>query len=1317
MKKLVVLLFLIATLLPAQWITGNYSDQMGMPISAIPWSKYTHVLMFAAAPCTAGDGSVCLFYLLQSDINAIVSAGHAAGKKVLVTIKDNEGNTNAWAQSTAPGTLNTFVSNIANFVNSNGFDGLDLDWEAGGNTTQFNNLIAALRTALPGKLITMSSGDWNGLPQVASASHQYLDQINLMCYAMDYNSYIWHHAAVTQAGDASKPACDARVASHTNLGVPPSKIGVGLPFYARAWNGGTQPGMAGSSTGSEYTYSNMVGNSTWWQPGNKKYDSTYKADYLAVTATNQFVSYAGPQAIHDAVAWAKSKGYGGFMTFALEKEYLPAQSGDAQHPLSTALYSEVFSSSSAPSITSTSLASGTAGTAYSQTLTASGTTPITWSVIGGALPGGLSLNSSSGVISGTPSAPGTFVFTVQAANGAGSSSKQFTVTIGAAVTPPTITTTSPLPVGNVGTPYSQTLAASGTTPLTWTVASGSLPGGLSLNSSSGLISGTPNASGTFTFTAQAANSGGSNSKQFALTMNVVVTAQPPSITTTSPLASGTVGTAYSQTLAASGTAPITWTVTSGALPNGLSLNSSTGVISGTPASPGTFTLAVQAANTAGTAAQQFSLTVASPVTPPSITTASPLPSGTAGTPYSQTLTANGSTPMTWSVTGGALPGGCSLNSSTGVIGGTPNAPGTFAFTVQASNSAGATSQQLSLTVAAAQAPPPASSGQWIVGNYSDQMGVPVSSIPWSKYTHMFMYAAAPCTAGDGTVCLQYLLQSDISAVVAAGHSAGKKVLVTLKDNENNLNAFTQDTASGLLNTFVGNLASFVNSNGFDGVDLGWVSNVNVTQYNSLISALHSALPGKVISMSSGDWNGLQQVAAASANNLDQVNVMCYAMDYLSTIWHQAALTQAGDASKPACDARVAAHTNLGVAPGKIGIVIPFFGKLWNGGTQPGMAGTNAGTEYNYSAIVANSTWWQSGNQKYDSTYKANYLAVGSANQFVSYSGPQAIQDLVAWAKSRGFGGYSAFALDKEYLSGQTGDAQFPLSTALYNAVNSSGATATAPTITSTSPMPVGTSGTAYSQTLTASGTAPISWTVTSGSLPGGLALNSSTGVISGTPNASGTFTFTTQAANSAGSNSKQFTLAINMVVTAQAPSITTASPLASGTVGTAYSQTITASGTAPITWTVTSGSLPGGLALNSSTGVISGTPSQSGAFTFTIQAANSAGTAATQFTLSVASAPAAPPAPTQPPSVTIVTPTAGAWVSGVVPVTVQTASSVVSVQYLLDGVTLATVTQAPFNYNWNASLQRKNSWHSLTAVARDASGSTAKAQTVTVRVR
>ncbi len=246
-------------------------------------------------------------------------------------------------------------------------------------------------------------------------------------------------------------------------------------------------------------------------------------------------------------------------------------------------------------ITPAALPGGTVGLAYNQTLVASGGVPgYVWSLNAGSnpLPAGLTLNPA-GVISGTPTASGTTAITIKLTDSTGASkTNTFTLTIvGVAPPPPppsplvapTITTAS-LSGGTVGVAYNQTLAASGGVPgYVWNLNTGSnpLPEGLSMNSA-GVISGTPTAAATTTITVKVTDSAsGTATKE--LTITVIAPNDEPLVIRRRVLPDGTVGTAYNTTLTAiGGTGAITWSVISGSLPEGLSLNASTGVISGTP---------------------------------------------------------------------------------------------------------------------------------------------------------------------------------------------------------------------------------------------------------------------------------------------------------------------------------------------------------------------------------------------------------------------------------------------------------------------------------------------------------------------------------------------------------------------------------------------------------------------------------------------------------------------------------------------------------------------------------------------------------------
>ena len=179
-----------------------------------------------------------------------------------------------------------------------------------------------------------------------------------------------------------------------------------------------------------------------------------------------------------------------------------------------------------------------------------------------------------------------------------------------------IITTTSLPDGVLSAPYNATLQSiGGAGAVTWSLATGTLPAGLTLNPGTGTISGTPTAAGTSAITVNATDSASPPSSA-TIALSVTVNATAPSFAvSTGSLSNGTIGVPYDQILTATGgTAPLTWTVSSGSLPAGLTLNPS-GEITGTPTSstttPPSFTFTVTPTDSSATpltAQKQFTLT-------------------------------------------------------------------------------------------------------------------------------------------------------------------------------------------------------------------------------------------------------------------------------------------------------------------------------------------------------------------------------------------------------------------------------------------------------------------------------------------------------------------------------------------------------------------------------------------------------------------------------------------------------------------------------------------------------------------------------------
>ncbi|WP_355508565.1 putative Ig domain-containing protein [Xanthomonas cannabis] len=353
-----------------------------------------------------------------------------------------------------------------------------------------------------------------------------------------------------------------------------------------------------------------------------------------------------------------------------------------------------------------SLPAATAGTAYTQNLSASGgTAPYTFALSAGALPAGVTLNAS-GVLSGTPTASGSFNFTVSATDSGAptTGSRAYTLVVaGAAVNLPATT----LAPGTAGQAYSAAItpASGGIAPYTYTLAAGVLPAGITVNSATGALSGTPTAPGTYNFTLTATDSTSGTpsqgSRSYALTI-----AAPQVVVAPTTVPGATRGTAYSQALSASGgTAPYTYAIASGVLPAGLTL-ASNGTLSGTATVEGTFNFTVQATDANSfTGTQAYALTVAGPNL---VLPASTLPAGTAGQAYTAVITpaTGGTAPYSYALSAGTLPAGIVLDTATGGLSGTPTVAGTFNFTLTASDStpspAAQASRSYALTIAAPQ---------------------------------------------------------------------------------------------------------------------------------------------------------------------------------------------------------------------------------------------------------------------------------------------------------------------------------------------------------------------------------------------------------------------------------------------------------------------------------------------------------------------------------------------------------------------------------------------------------------------------------------
>ncbi|MCZ2148812.1 MAG: Ig domain-containing protein [Bryobacterales bacterium] len=787
---------------------------------------------------------------------------------------------------------------------------------------------------------------------------------------------------------------------------------------------------------------------------------------------------------------------------------------------------------SGPTITTSSpLPSGTAGQAYLPVTLAAvgGTQPYTWSILVGQLPAGLALNPATGVISGTPTTPGTSNFTAQVTDARQQSgARPFSITIGGS--PLQILTTS-LNSASVGGSYSQQLTAGGgAQPYSWSIPVGQLPAGLILNSSTGLISGTPTTAGTFNFTAQVTDSlQGTASRTFSIQ---VVASNALQILTAS-LSGGTVGVPYSQQVQATGGAPpYSWSVSVGALPPGLSIATvnNFGVISGTPTAAGTFNFTIQVFDSQEhTASRSFTVQITSGIT---IQTTS-LPQGRAGQFYQQLLIATGgSGTLTWSPLT-ALPPGLTLNSATGVLSGTPTQAADFTLLIQVQDATGATaSRTLLLSITASliintESPlPSATVGAAYNVAFSASGGI--TPFRWAALTPppagltfdtLGNLTGTPTQAGGVTFTAQ--------VTDAVGTTVAKDFTITIGQG-------FQITTPGLPNGAVGRLYNQTLSSTGGRAPITW----------GLDSSGGPLPAGLLLNPTTGILNGTPTAAGdftftIFALDADQRRVT---KTFTMSITGQFQITTA---TLPNGVVGTAYSQTL-TTTGGLGTV------TWSqpSGTLPTSlqlntsTGAISGTPSEAGGFTFTIQAADSGNQKAQQSYTIVIIAPlsitptslpnGTLN--VGYNASLAAtggETPYTWTQTGLPDGLTLDAASGAISGTPTRADTFTVTVTVTDKANRTATRSYAIRISSglsvtTSSLPPGTVGVAYSQTLQASGgAAGRTWSAT-GNLPPGLTLAGATGIISGTPSQAGSFSFTARVQDNQG-NTATAPLSITVV--------------------------------------------------------------------------------------------------------------------------------------------------------------------------------------------
>jgi hypothetical protein len=858
---------------------------------------------------------------------------------------------------------------------------------------------------------------------------------------------------------------------------------------------------------------------------------------------------------------------------------------------------------------------GTVGTPYAAQLSATGgSAPYTWSLSSGALPGGLTLSPSTGLISGTPTTQGAFGFSVIATDANGTkASASFVINVSNSTSPLTLAAGS-LPNGTVGVAYSSLIGISGgTSPYSCSMASGSLPAGLTLGSNC-VVSGTPTTAGTQTVMVKVTDSA---SPSNTTTGPESITINPASVTLTlsSPPA-GTAGTPYTGSIGVTGgSGPYTCSLISGNLPAGLTLNANCS-LTGTPTTPGTSTVVVKGTDSSSPANSNTG-TVSIVINPAAVTlTLSPPPAGTVGTVYTGSIGVTGGTaPYSCSLVSGSVPAGLTLNSNCSLTG-TPTTAGTSTPTVKATDSANPANTStgtVSIVINPAAvtltlSSPPAGT----VGTvYTGSIGVTGGTAPYS------------CSLVSGSVPAGLTLNSNCSLTGTPTTAGTSTPTVKATDSANPAN-----TSTGAVSIVINPAAVTLTLSAPPAGTVGTVytGSIGVTGGTAPYSCslVSGAVPAGLTLNSNCSLTGTPTTAGTSTPTVkttDSANPANTSTGTVSIVINPAAVTLTLS-SPPAGTVGTVYTGSIGVTGG----TAPYSCSLVSGSVPAGLTlnsncsltgtPTTAGT----STPTVKAT--DSANPANTSTGTVS-IVINPAGVTLSITSPPAGMVGTPYTGSIGVTGgtapYSCSLVSGSVPAGLTLNSNCSLtgtpttagtSTPTVKATDSANPANTstgavsivinpaAVTLTLSSP-PVGTVGTVYTGSIgVTGGTAPYSCSLVSGSVPAGLTLNSNCS-LTGTPTTAGTSTPTvkaTDSANPANTSTGTVSIVINPIAKL---TLTLNGSLPYAILGQAYSQTLQASGgETPYTYTVTAGGLPPGITL-STAGVISGTPTQVGASSFT----------------------------------------------------------------------------------------------------------------------
>ncbi len=861
-----------------------------------------------------------------------------------------------------------------------------------------------------------------------------------------------------------------------------------------------------------------------------------------------------------------------------------------------------------------------------------GVSPYSHTLLSGSLPPGLSLNGSSGLITGTPSTPGSFTFTARTNDGASSLvNRTYTITVLGRPEPSPIALRCPLPSGIGGQFYSSALSISSGVVTGFSITQGALPSGVTMNAQTGALSGSGSSAEFASFTATATLAGGgtvSASCNIDFTEGSTVGARGICPDQTDLV----LGEPYASPVTSVGSRrPLSFSLYQTVLPAGLSLNPSTGLVSGTPTTVGNFLTAFTVADNLGFASQSnlCDFRVAAP--PPISISTLTLPGAQVGLPYSANIVVvGGIAPLSFQVSG-SLPPGLTLNPQSGLLSGTPQSPGTFNFLVLVTD-VQSQSASRSFSVNVFQPDPlrfvtSSLSGGTVGTPYSQSIDVAGGAPP---YAFRLAEGSVPGLTlsgnrlgGTPTVSGAWPIQVEVSD--SAGGTISSRFTVNVAQGAFRVGcpSFTAelnlpfDSSAVVLGGTPPYQFSIREGSLPTGISLGAATGA--------FSGRPTTTGNSVFTL--GVTDSAQQSTAARCG----ISIVGGALRLLTT---GPILTRAGTAYSGSIEA------GGGQPPYRFGVLgNPAPGlNLAENGTLGGTASRQgdfpvtievrdaAGLAVQRSILFRNAA----SNLSFVCPEPSSFTLGSTVNASFALNGGVAPYTLriLSGALPAGLTLGVADAQGRVPLTGRpTAPGDFALNLRADDSTETNVTRSCTLRITgqllslTTDGLPNGQLGVTYSTALSAQGgLPPYTFGLAGGAMPPGLAIDAASGALSGMPTRTGVFSATYEVRD-ANRQSARRDLTITVEGGSLPLTITTESPLSDAVVGRPYSQSFDAIGGTPLYLSTTlEGTLPPGLSFN---GSITGTPTATGQSQFTVTVRDSArGTVAKVFTLRVVADPA-----------------------------------------------------------------------------------------------